>query len=205
MSLINGLLGLRRWMDGAGPWGPLVYMLAYALAVVLLVPGWLLALSAGFAYGPWGVPLAVSAATAGASISFLIGRYLAGEWLRRLTQRRLLLRAVEGAVVDGGWRFIGLIRLSPLLPFNLLNYYFGITRVSFLQYLPGTFVGILPGTSVNVLLASAGYAYTLGGMRHPLKLAMLGVGIVVTAVVCRSIMVRVQNGLRDAHARLGQR
>jgi uncharacterized membrane protein YdjX (TVP38/TMEM64 family) len=205
MSLINGLLGLRRWMDGAGPWGPVVYMLVYALAVVLLVPGWLLALSAGFAYGPWGVPLAVSAATAGASISFLIGRYLAGGWLRRLTQRRLLLRAVEGAVVDGGWRFIGLIRLSPLLPFNLLNYYFGVTRVSFLQYLPGTFVGILPGTSVNVLLASAGYAYTLGGMRHPLKLAMLGVGIVVTAVVCRSIMVRVQNGLRDANARLGQR
>lgn len=205
MSLINGLLGLRRWMDGAGPWGPVVYMLVYALAVVLLVPGWLLALSAGFAYGPWGVPLAVSAATAGASISFLIGRYLAGGWLRRLTQRRLLLRAVEGAVVDGGWRFIGLIRLSPLLPFNLLNYYFGVTRVSFLQYLPGTFVGILPGTSVNVLLASAGYAYTLGGMRHPLKLAMLGVGIVVTAVVCRSIMIRVQNGLRDANARLGQR
>ena len=205
MSLINGLLGLRRWMDGAGPWGPVVYMLVYALAVVLLVPGWLLALSAGFAYGPWGVPLAVSAATAGASISFLIGRYLAGGWLRHLTQRRLLLRAVEGAVVDGGWRFIGLVRLSPLLPFNLLNYYFGVTRVSFLQYLPGTFVGILPGTSVNVLLASAGYAYTLGGMRHPLKLAMLAVGIVVTAVVCRSIMVRVQNGLRDAHARLGQR
>jgi uncharacterized membrane protein YdjX (TVP38/TMEM64 family) len=205
MSLINGLLGLRRWMDGAGPWGPVVYMLVYALAVVLLVPGWLLALSAGFAYGPWGVPLAVSAATAGASISFLIGRYLAGGWLRHLTHRRLLLRAVEGAVVDGGWRFIGLIRLSPLLPFNLLNYYFGVTRVSFLQYLPGTFVGILPGTSVNVLLASAGYAYTLGGMRHPLKLAMLGVGIVVTAVVCRSIMVRVQNGLRHANARLGQR
>lgn len=204
-TLINALLGLRRWMDGAGPWGPVVYMLVYALAVVLLVPGWLLALSAGFAYGPWGVPLAVSAATAGASISFLIGRYLAGGWLRRLTQRRLLLRAVEDAVVDGGWRFIGLIRLSPLLPFNLLNYYFGVTRVSFLQYLPGTFVGILPGTSVNVLLASAGYAYTLGGMRHPLKLAMLAVGIVVTAVVCRSIMVRVQNGLRDAHARLGQR
>jgi uncharacterized membrane protein YdjX (TVP38/TMEM64 family) len=205
MSLINGLLGLRRWMDGSGPWGPVVYMLVYALAVVLLVPGWLLALSAGFAYGPWGVPLAVSAATAGASISFLIGRYLAGGWLRHLTHRRLLLRAVEGAVVDGGWRFIGLIRLSPLLPFNLLNYYFGVTRVSFLQYLPGTFLGILPGTSVNVLLASAGYAYTLGGMRHPLKLAMLAIGIVVTAFVCRSIMVRVQNGLRDAHAKLGQR
>lgn len=205
MSLINGLLGLRRWMDGAGPWGPVVYMLVYALAVVLLVPGWLLALSAGFAYGPWGVPLAVSAATAGASISFLIGRYLASGWLRRLTQRRLLLRAVEGAVVDGGWRFIGLVRLSPLLPFNLLNYYFGVTRVSFLQYLPGTLLGILPGTSVNVLLASAGYAYTLGGMRHPLKLAMLAVGIVVTAFICRSIMVRVQNGLRDAHARLEQR
>jgi uncharacterized membrane protein YdjX (TVP38/TMEM64 family) len=205
MSLVHALLGLRRWMDGTGPWGPVVYMLAYALAVVLLVPGWLLALSAGFAYGPWGVPLALSAATAGASISFLIGRYLAGGWLRSLTHRRLLLRAVEGAVVDGGWRFIGLIRLSPLLPFNLLNYYFGVTRVSFLQFLPGTLLGILPGTSVNVLLASAGYAYTLGGMRHPLKLAMLAIGIVVTAFVCRSIMVRVQNGLRDAHARLGQR
>src|SRR5215217_3061326 len=71
MSLIFGLLRLRAWIDGAGPWGPVVYVLIYALAVVLLVPGSLLALSAGLAYGPWGLPLALSAATAGAALSFV--------------------------------------------------------------------------------------------------------------------------------------
>jgi uncharacterized membrane protein YdjX (TVP38/TMEM64 family) len=194
MQLIDALVSVRAWIAGAGPWGPFVYMLAYAIAIVLLVPGSLLALSAGLAYGPWGLPLAVPAATAGAALAFLIGRYLAGEWLRKLTNRRLLLRAVESAVTEGGWRFVGLVRLSPLLPFSLLNY-----------YLSGTLLGILPGTSVNVLLASAGYAYTLGGMRHPLKLAMLVVGIVVTVVVCRIIMQRVRSVLNDAQTRLEQR
>lgn len=199
-ALIVGLLRLRVWMDGAGAWGMVVYMLVYALAVVLLVPGSLLALSAGLAYGPWGVPLAVSAATAGAGLSFLLGRYLAGAWLWRLGKRRLLLRALESAVIEGGWRFVGLVRLSPLLPFSLLNYYFGITRISFRQYLPGTFLGIIPGTSVNVLLASAGYAYALGSMRHPLKLGLLIIGVAVTVFVCRSIMLRVRKALQDAQA-----
>ena len=205
MSLIVGLLRIRAWIDGTGAWGPLVYMLIYALAVVLLVPGSLLALSAGLAYGPWGLPLAVSAATAGAALSFVIGRYLAGGWLRALASRRLLLRAVESAVIEGGWRFVGLVRLSPLLPFGLLNYYFGVTRIPFRQFLPGTFLGIIPGTSVNVLLASAGYAYTLGGMRHPLKLALLAVGVVVTGFVCRIILRRVRDALRDAEEGLGRR
>lgn len=205
MSLIIGLLRIRAWIDGAGAWGPVVYVLIYALAVVLLVPGSLLALSAGFAYGPWGLPLAVSAATTGAALSFVIGRYLGGEWLRSLSSRRLLLRALESAVIDGGWRFVGLVRLSPLLPFGLLNYYFGVTRIPFRQFLPGTFLGIIPGTSVNVLLASAGYAYTLGGMRHPLKLALLGVGIVVTVFVCRIILRRVRDTLRHAQDGLERR
>ena len=205
VPLIDALVSIRAWIAGAGVWGPVVYMMVYALAVVLLVPGSLLALSAGLAYGPWGLPLAVSAATAGAALAFVIGRYLAGEWLRKLSNRRLLLRAVESAVTEGGWRFVALIRLSPLLPFSLLNYYFGITRISFCQYLSGTLFGIVPGTSVNVLLASAGYAYTMGGMRHPLKLAMLAVGLAVTVVVCRIILQRVRNVLNDAQARLERR
>jgi uncharacterized membrane protein YdjX (TVP38/TMEM64 family) len=205
VPLIDALVSIRAWIAGVGAWGPVVYMLLYALAVVLLVPGSLLALAAGLAYGPWGLPLAVSAATAGAALAFLIGRYLAGEWLRKLSNRRLLLRAVESAVTEGGWRFVALIRLSPLLPFSLLNYYFGITRISFRQYLFGTLFGIVPGTSVNVLLASAGYAYTLGGMRHPLKLAMLAVGLAVTVVVCRIILQRVRIVLNDAQAGLERR
>ena len=205
VPLIDALVSIRAWIAGAGVWGPVVYMMVYALAVVLLVPGSLLALSAGLAYGPWGLPLAVSAATAGAALAFVIGRYLAGEWLRKLSNRRLLLRAVESAVTEGGWRFVALIRLSPLLPFSLLNYYFGITRISFCQYLSGTLFGIVPGTSVNVLLASAGYAYTMGGMRHPLKLAMLAVGLAVTVVVCRIILQRVRNVLNDAQAKLERR
>jgi uncharacterized membrane protein YdjX (TVP38/TMEM64 family) len=200
-AVLGGLLQLREWLDGAGLWGLVVYVLVYALAVVLLFPGSLLALSAGLAYGPWGVPLAVSGATIGAALSFLISRYVAGAWFRRLRRRRLLL-ALENAVIEGGWRFVCLVRLSPLLPFGLLNYYFGVTRIPFRQYLPGTVLGIIPGTSVNVLVASAGYAYTLGGLHHPLKLALLAVGITVTVLVCRIVILRVRKVLRQAQASL---
>lgn len=205
VALIASLARLRAWIAAAGPWGPVVYVLLYTLAIVLLVPGSLLALSAGLAYGLWGLPLALSGATAGAALSFLAGRHLVGAWLRRRSDGHPILQAVEGAVTEGGWRFVAMVRLSPLLPFNLLNYYFAVTRISFRRYLAGTFLGIIPGTAVNVLLASAGYAYTMGGMRHPLKLAMLAVGLVVTAFVCRIVQRRVQTALQDAKAGLERR
>jgi uncharacterized membrane protein YdjX (TVP38/TMEM64 family) len=198
MTLSQDLVRVRAWVEQFGPWGPVLFVLLYVLAVVLLVPGSVLALSAGLAYGAWGLPLALMAATTGAGLSFLIGRYIAQKQVRLLARRRPVLRAVECAVSEGGWRIVGLVRLSPLLPFSLLNYFFGVTRIPFRHYLPATFFGIIPGTSVNVFVAAAGHAASLDGLRNPLRLALLGVGLVVTVVVCAYILRRVRIAMQHA-------
>lgn len=198
MTLSQDLVRVRAWVEQFGPWGPVLFVLLYVLAVVLLVPGSVLALAAGLAYGAWGLPLALTAATTGAGLSFLIGRYIAQKQVRLLSRRRPLLRAVECAVSEGGWRIVGLVRLSPLLPFSLLNYFFGVTRIPFRHYLLATFFGIIPGTSVNVFVAAAGHAASLDGLRNPFRLALLGVGLVVTAVVCRYILRRVRIAMQHA-------
>jgi uncharacterized membrane protein YdjX (TVP38/TMEM64 family) len=198
MTLSQDLVRVRTWVEQFGPWGPVLFVLLYVLAVVLLVPGSVLALSAGLAYGAWGLPLALTAATTGAGLSFLIGRYIAQKQVRLLARRRPVLRAVECAVSEGGWRIVGLVRLSPLLPFSLLNYFFGVTRIPFRHYLPATFFGIIPGTAVNVFVAAAGHAASLEGLRNPLRLALLGVGLIVTVIVCRYILRRVRIAMQHA-------
>ena len=190
-----GLRRIQSWIDSLGFWGPVVFVLLYILAVVVLAPGSVLALLAGLAYDMWGLPLALVSATTGASLSFLIARHLARSQVQAMTGRRLLWRAVERTVSEGGWRIVWLVRLSPVLPFNLQNYFFGITRIPFWHYLPATFFGILPGTSVNVTLATAGHSMLLGGLWHPLKLALFMFGLAVTVGVCWTITHRVQTML----------
>lgn len=192
---------LRRvqdWIDSFGFWGPAVFVFFYIVAVVVLVPGSMLALLAGLAYGMWGLPLALAAATTGASISFLIARHLLRSQVQALTRRRLLWRAFERAVSEGGWRIVSMVRLSPLLPFNLQNYFFGITSIRFRHYLPATLLGIVPGTTVNVSLATAGYAMSLGELWHPLRLALFLLGLAVTGIVCWTISRRVRAILQVA-------
>jgi uncharacterized membrane protein YdjX (TVP38/TMEM64 family) len=170
----------RTWINALGFWGMAVFFLFYALAVVLLVPGSILALIAGLAYGLWGLPLALAGATTGATVSFFAARYLARAHVQSLTKHHMLWRAVEHSISDGGWRIVGLMRLSPLIPFNLLNYFFGITRIRFRQYLPATLMGIVPGTTVNVSFAAAGQAITVKGLWHPLNFGLFVLGMIVT-------------------------
>ena len=187
-----GLRKIQAWIDSFGSWGPAIFVLLYVLAVVVLAPGSVLAVMAGLAYGMWGLPLALAGATMGASLAFLIARHLARGKVMVLTRRNPLWRAVERAVSEGGWKIVALIRLSPVLPFNLQNYFFGITRIPFRHYVPATFAGIVPGTTVNVSLATAGHAMTLDGLWHPVKLSLFLLGLAVTLLVCWTINRRVQ-------------
>jgi uncharacterized membrane protein YdjX (TVP38/TMEM64 family) len=189
---------VQSWIDSFGFWGPAVFILFYIIAVVLLVPGSILALSAGLAYGLWGIPLSLVSATTGAGLAFLIGRYLARDQVRSLARRRVVLRAVERAVSEGGWKIVGLIRLSPMVPFNLQNYFFGVTNIPFRHYLPATFFGIIPGTIVNVFLAAASNEASIDMVMHPLKLALFGAGLAVTALLYWYIMRRVRIALMHA-------
>lgn len=164
-----------------GPWGPIAYAVAYALALVVLVPGGPLSIGAGLVFGAWGVPVVLVGATGGAGLAFLVSRHLLRERVRRMIARRPALAAVDRAVGEEGWRIVGLLRLSPLVPFNLQNYFFGVTPIAFWPYLLATFAGIAPGAVLYVYLGIIGRES--GGDAGPLKWAFVAAGLVATAVV----------------------
>ena len=116
-----------------GIWAPVGFVLIYAVATVLFFSGAILSLAGGALFGPvWGTVLNLAGATLGATAAFLVARTIAGEWVARRVGGRLR-RLVDGVTAEG-WRFVALMRLVPLVPFNLLNYALGLTGISLLAY-----------------------------------------------------------------------
>ncbi|MEJ7685957.1 MAG: TVP38/TMEM64 family protein [Variovorax sp.] len=123
------------------------------------MPVSVLTIAAGLAFGlAIGFPLVVVSATIGAALAFLVARYLAHDKVESLLQERPKFKAIQSAVSEGGWKVVALLRLSPVLPFNLQNYFYGITDLKLLEYVAATFVGIMPGTLLYVYLGAAGKA-----------------------------------------------
>ncbi len=136
---------IRDTVDRAGMWGPVLFVLAYAVLTMLLVPGSPLTIAAGVLFGPWvGTLLVVVGATAGATGAFLWGRHLGRDAVARLTGDRF--DRVDAWLHDRGLLAVLYVRLVPLLPFNLLNPVAGVTGVTLRDYVVGTAVGIVPGT-----------------------------------------------------------
>lgn len=157
------VLSLIEWIRGAGVPGALVFILAYAAATVALLPGSLLTLGAGFAYGPvLGTAIVSPASVLGATLSFLLGRTVARGWITRKISGNARFSALDRAIGENGLKILVLVRLSPIFPFNVVNYAFGLTALRPLTYILGSFVGMLPGTILFVYLGSlAGEAATL--------------------------------------------
>lgn len=168
---------LQSWIDDFGALGPPIFILIYILAVILLVPGSALTIAAGLAYGNWGIPLALGASTVGASLAFLIARYIAYEKVHTLLAEKKVLQAVESVVNNEGWKIIVLVRISPLIPFNIQNYFFGVTEIPLWQYIASTFVGLIPGTIVNVVVANFADGGFDGGI---VQWGFVGVGVIAS-------------------------
>jgi len=149
---------LRRALDaiaGLGPWGPVLFVVLYVAATVLFLPGSVLTLGAGVVFGLGKGAVIVSlSATLGATAAFLVGRYLARGWVARKIGGNEKFNAIDEAVAREGWKIVGLTRLSPVFPFNLLNYAFGLTRVSLRDYVLASWIGMMPGTVMYVYLGS---------------------------------------------------
>jgi uncharacterized membrane protein YdjX (TVP38/TMEM64 family) len=176
------------WVSGLGAWGVLLYILIYILACVLLLPGSILTLGAGVLFGVVKGSMVVSvAATCGATCAFLVGRYLARGWVAGKMARYPRFQAIDEAVGREGWKIVGLTRLSPVFPFNLLNYAYGLTRVSLRDYFWASWIGMLPGTVLYVYLgALAGDLALLGTQeraRTPAEWLFYLVGLAATVVV----------------------
>lgn len=144
------LPALTAWIEGLGPWAPLAFVLAYAAAVVALLPGSLLTIAAGALFGvAAGSLYAFTGATLGACCSFFIARHLARARVEQHLVARPRFRLVDRLVGEQGGKVVMLLRLAPLFPFNLLNYALGLTRVRFVPYLLAS-VGMLPWTLLYV-------------------------------------------------------
>ena len=153
---------LEGWINDAGVLAPIVFMFIYAMATVLFLPGSILTLAGGALFGPvLGTFYNLTGATLGATVAFLISRYLASDWVADKAggKVRQLINGVEGE----GWRFVAFVRLVPLFPFNLLNYALGLTRIRFLHYLIATYVFMLPGAIAYTYLGYAGREAVGGG------------------------------------------
>ena len=153
---------LDNTIKEAGLWGPLIFMLIYATATVLFLPGSILTLAGGALFGPLaGTLYNLTGATIGATLAFLVARYLASEWAARKAGERvkLLMKGVE----DEGWRFVAFTRLVPLFPFFILNYALGLTRIRIAHYIFASFVFMLPGAFAFTYLGYAGREVAEGG------------------------------------------
>jgi uncharacterized membrane protein YdjX (TVP38/TMEM64 family) len=143
------------WISKLGPWGPVIFAGIYVVATVFFIPGSVLTLGAGavFGLGLGSVCVSISA-TLGATAAFLVGRYLARDAIARKIEKNAKFAAIDRAVADEGWKIVFLTRLSPVFPFTLLNYAFGLTRVRLGHYVLASWIGMMPGTVMYVYLGS---------------------------------------------------
>lgn len=177
---------MLEWVRGQGAWTPLLFVLAYVVATVLLVPGSALTVGAGALFGLWqGVGWVSLASTLGAAAAFLVGRHLARDAVRRRIDADPRFRAIDEAVGRDGWRIVGLTRLSPLFPYVFLNYAYGLTRVRFWPYVISSWIGMLPATVVYVYLGflAAEGATTGTGERTWIEWTAYGLGLAATIAV----------------------
>jgi uncharacterized membrane protein YdjX (TVP38/TMEM64 family) len=158
------------WIQDLGPVGAIVFIGLYSVATVFFVPGSLLTLGAGVVFGVVAGSIYVFlGATIGATAAFLVGRYLALGWISRQIENNPKFSAIDEAVAREGLKIVILTRLSPIFPFNLLNYAFGVTRVSLKDYILGC-VGMIPGTIMYVYIGSlAGNLAMLGTANSPIS------------------------------------
>ena len=197
------LPAFAAWVDDLGVWGPIVFTVGYAAAVVAFVPGSILTLAAGAVFGLLkGTVTVFVAATVGASLAFLVSRHVARSAIEKRLAGNDRFAAIDRAVGAEGRKIVFLLRLSPVFPFNLLNYALGLTRVRFADYVVAS-LGMLPGTLLYVYYGKlAGDVAALAGGAAVEKnagyYAVLLLGLVATVVVTTLVTRIARRALREA-------
>jgi uncharacterized membrane protein YdjX (TVP38/TMEM64 family) len=176
-----------EWVDGIGWWGPLIFIGGYIVATIAFVPGSVLSFAAGATFGFInGLVYVFTAATIGATVAFLISRYIARQLIEERIQDNKNFAAIDRAIGRKGFKIVVLLRLSPIFPFNVLNYVLGLSNVSLSDYVLAS-VGMLPGTLLYVYFGKVtGDIVMLGGgdlMLNPSYYAFLVLGLIATIMV----------------------
>lgn len=202
LPITDWLTAFNDWVAGLGKKGIIVYILVYIAATVLFVPGSILTIGSGFLFGlVLGTVVVSVGSTVGAAGAFLISRYFARDWVAKKADSSARFGAIDGAIGQEGWKIVGLLRLSPAIPFSLSNYLYGLTAVQFVPYVIASWAGTLPGTVLYVYLGAAGKAglQAAGGTaRSPQEYVFLTVGLIATVVVTVLITRIAKKALNEA-------
>ncbi|MEY8828882.1 VTT domain-containing protein [Sedimentitalea sp. XS_ASV28] len=181
---------LEARLGAFGVWAALAFMIVYAIATILFMPGSVFALAGGALFGPvLGAVYNLGAATAGATVAFLVARYLASDWVAEKSGSRLkqLLTGVE----DEGWRFVAFVRLVPLFPFNLLNYALGLTRIRLVPYVLATAICMIPGAAAYTYLGYAGRE-AVAGREGAIEKGLLALALLAIVVFLPRLIKRLR-------------
>lgn len=195
LELFNG------WVSGLGILGMVLFGLVYAAATVLMLPGSLLTLAGGATFGLLpGFVTVLHGATLGAALAFLVSRHLARGRVESWIQQKPSFSIIDKAVAKEGWKIVFLTRLSPVFPFNFQNYAYGLTSVSFLQYVVASWVGMIPGAFLYVYLGTLGRSglEAASGGAESFKLALQIVGLAATLAVTVLITRTARRALKEA-------
>jgi uncharacterized membrane protein YdjX (TVP38/TMEM64 family) len=172
------------WVAQLGPWGPIIFIAIYVVAAVLFIPASVLTLGAGAVFGVmWGSIYVSMASTLGATAAFLVGRYLAQDAIARKIEGNERFAAIDSAVAKEGWKIVGLTRLSPVFPFTLLNYAFGLTKVKLSHFFLASWIGMMPGTVMYVYIGSLAKVASGERTRTTGEWVLYGVGLLATVAV----------------------
>jgi uncharacterized membrane protein YdjX (TVP38/TMEM64 family) len=183
---------LERELGRFGPWAPILFVVIYAFATVLFLPGSVLTVAGGALFGPvWGTLWNLIGATLGATLAFVIARYVASDWVAARSSDRLG-RVVRG-VEEEGWRFIAFVRLVPLFPFNLMNYAFGLTGIRLREYVLASFFCMAPGALAYTYLGYAGREAAAGQV-GAIRKAVLALTLLAAIAFLPRLVRRVRGG-----------
>ena len=173
--------GLQAIMERLGVWAPLVFVALYLLAPALLLPSGPITLAAGALFGPvLGTIYSLVGSTGGATLAFILARYVAGDWVERKTKGKLA--QLKNGVENEGWRFVAFVRLVPLFPFNLLNYALGLTKIPLRTYVMTSFICMLPAAAGYAYLGYAGREAILGAENWVAK-GLIAVGLLAVLIL----------------------
>jgi uncharacterized membrane protein YdjX (TVP38/TMEM64 family) len=168
-------------IDGLGPWAPIGFVTLYAVATVAMVPGGIFDLAGGALFGPYlGSIYNLLGGTLGASLAFLVARYIARDWAQAKAGPRL--QGVMRSVDEEDWRFVAFVRLVPVIPYNVMNYLLGVTRIPFARYLLATLVFMTPSTLAYTWIGHAS-RQAIAGDTENIKYALIALALIAVVLM----------------------
>ncbi|KAF5936800.1 hypothetical protein HYC85_024306 [Camellia sinensis] len=191
------------FIEGYGPAGYALFIVVYAGLEILAIPAIPLTMSAGLLFGSITGTIIVSiSGTVAASVAFLIARYFARDRILKLVEGNKKFLAIDKAIGENGFGVVTFLRLSPLLPFSIGNYLYGLTSVKFVPYVLGSWLGMLPGTWAYVSAGAFGRAMIqeesgvgLSGGNN--QLLTLGLGLLATALAATYVTKLAKDAVKD--------